>query len=63
MKNMDKITPSTMADRILESIISGFEDPSKLILYHSSNHYIQDIVKELTSKYQEYKVQLELNKK
>lgn len=63
MKNEYKVSPSVMADHILESVISGFHDPSRLIMYHSNSHYIQDITKELASKYQSYKSQLDISKK
>lgn len=45
LRNSYKISPAVMANHILESIISGFEDPSRLIIYHSSSQYIQDITK------------------
>lgn len=42
---------SSMADRVLEGLLSGFEDITKLKIYYSVSPYIQEVVESLSIKF------------
>ena len=39
------VTPSEMSDRLLEAVISGYEDISRIKIFYSNNPYIQELIK------------------
>ena len=48
------VTPSELSERLLEAIISGYDDVSRVKIFYSNNPYIQELIKLFSVRFKEH---------